>query len=314
MSRLQKTVIPWRRALLPMITIILLLALKSIATPMYATALGRFPAMMIEIMASRTLLFAWSPSGYYEDLFNAGHINRQQILFGNTTFVPDAYRLRRLRPNLANVTDWRATNTSTNRFGYIGPEWSIAKSPETRRVAVLGDSVPEGYGVNGDQGFVYLLSNRLNETAISQGSTQRFEFLNFSVSAYHLTQMLDVALQDVPQFHPDVYVVMLTELSVYRSWDTHLIYLEQSGVDLKYDFLRQVVSKQMPSNPIMTHLECEISALRMSIIGQTLMKMKSNAEQHQAQFLVVLLPAVEDADISRQAVCRNSRTVVRDEY
>ena len=49
---------------------------------MYATALGRFPAMMIEVMASRTLLLAWSPAGYYEDLFNAGHIDGSKSCSG----------------------------------------------------------------------------------------------------------------------------------------------------------------------------------------------------------------------------------------
>ena len=47
-------------------------------------------------------------------------------------------------------------------------------------------------------------------------------------------------------------------------------------------------------------LSAKLAPLRMSIIGQTLMKMKSNAEQHQAQFLRGLLPSVEDADISRR--------------
>ncbi len=287
--------------MLPTITIIALVALKSLAAPLYATLLGRFPAMMIEVMSSRTIIYFWSPAGYYEQLFNAGRFNRQQNLFGSTTFVPDAFRLRRLTPNLANVTDWNATNTPVNRFGYIGPQWSLAKQPDTHRVAVLGDSVPEGYGVNMNQGFIHLLEDRLNETSGSQGSAQRFEILNFSVPAYELTQMIDVAVRDVPQFHPDVYILVLTELSVSRGWDSHLIYLVQSGIDLRYDFLREFVNR---ANARETDDEPTLSAkfapFRMPIIRQAILTLKACAEQHGAQFLVVLSPTVEDADIAQR--------------
>jgi len=290
-----------RTALLPTTLIAALVMLKIVASPLYATQLGRFPAMMIEVMGSRSILFFWSPAGYYEQLFSASRMSKQQILFGSSTFVPDAFRLRRLRPNLANVTDWKATDTPVNRYGYIGPNWTQAKPPGTRRVAVLGDSVPEGYGVNMDQGFVHLLADRLNNATASQAPGQRFEFLNFSVSGYELTQMMDVAARDVPQFHPDVYVVVLTELSTYRGWDSHLIYLVQSGVDLRYEFLRQYVKL---ANAQKTDDEATMSAkfapYRMAIIRQALLTMQADAEQQGAKFLVVLLPTVEDADIAER--------------
>ena len=297
----RSNVISTRPALLSMTTIIVLVMLRVFSRDLYATNLGRFPAMMIEIMASRTLTFAWSPAGYYEELFDAGRMNRQQILFHSTTFVRGEYRIRRLRPNLADVTDWVATDTPINRFGYIGPQWSIAKPLNTRRVAVLGDSVTEGFGVNMDQGFVNLLANRLNATAASEGVTERFEFLNFAVSAYHLTQMMDVALRDTPQFHPDVYMVSLTELSVYRSWNTHLDYLVQAGVDPKYDFLRDTISraKAKQADDEAT-LDAKFAPFRMSIVRQAILRMKENAELHHAQFVVVLLPSVEDAEIARR--------------
>jgi hypothetical protein len=301
MNSLHKNAISLRPTLLPVITIIVLVGLKCLATPLYGTSLGRFPAMMIEAMASRTILFDWAPAGYYEELFGAGRNDRQQLLYGSTTFIPDAYRLRRLRPNMANVTDWIATDTPTNRFGYIGPEWSFAEQPDTRRIAILGDSVTAGFGVNMNQSFVSLLANRLDETAASQGSAQRFEFLNFAVPAYHLTQMMDVATHDVPQFHPDVYMVPLTALSVYRSWDSHLIYLVQSGVDVKYDFLREVIARaHARQSDDQATLTAKFAPYRMSVIRQALSIMKANAEQNHAQFFVVLIPAVDDGDLPSQ--------------
>jgi hypothetical protein len=284
---------------LPAAAIISLLALKILASQLYTTSIGRVPAMLEEVMRSRTLLYFWSPSGYYEDLFNANRTSREQILFGSTTFVRDAFRLRRLRPNLANVTDWKATETPVNQFGYIGPNWSMIKPLNTRRVAVLGDSVPEGYGVNMDQGFIYLLADRLNAMSASQGGSQRFEFLNFSVSGYELTQMMDVALRDSPQFHPDVYLVTLTELSVHRGWDSHLVYLIKSGIDLRYEFLKDVARRaNVQSTDSEAVLSAKLAPYRMEIISRSLLEMKRNADEEGAQFVVVLAPTLEDADIA----------------
>jgi lysophospholipase L1-like esterase len=285
------------KALFPAVTIILLLAMKIFSSHLYATPIGRFPAMMTEVMRSRTLLYFWAPSGYYEDLFNANRTSREQILFGSTTFVRDAYRLRRLRPSMANVTDWKATDTPVNEFGYIGPNWSTTKPSNMRRVAVLGDSVPEGYGVNMDQGFIYLLANRLNQIR----GVQRFEVLNFSVSGYELTQMMDVALRDTPQFHPDVYLVTLTELSVHRGWDSHLVYLIKSGIDLRYEFLNEVAQRaNLRSTDSEAVLSAKLAPYRMEIIRKSLLEMKRNADQQGAQFIVVLAPTLEDADIAKR--------------
>ena len=297
MITLQRGVSSRRAILIPTITIIALVALKSLATPMYTMALGRFPAMMIDVMSSRPPLFGWTPDGYFDQLFWPDPDNWRE--HWSATFAPDAFRVLRMRPNLASVTTRPATNSPTNRFGYEGPEWTLIKPPDTRRVAVLGDSITLGLGVDSDQNFVSLLADRLNTD--HSPHRQQFEFLNFAVPGYELTQTMDVALHDVPQFQPDVYVLMLTELSVYRPWDTHLIYLVQSGADVKYDFLRETASeanaKQSDDN---SKLSAKFAPYRMSIIRQTILKIKANAEQHHTQFLVVLVPAVEDADLSRR--------------
>lgn len=297
MKPLQKAVFSWRAAMLPTLTIMLLVTLKGFATPMYATPMGRFPAMMIEVMASRSLLFGWLPAGYYEALLGPGRPDWERM--AGSKYIPDAFRLRRLMPDLASVTIWPATKSPTNRFGYVGPDWTFNKPPRTRRIAILGDSIAQGLGVDSDRSFVTLLTNQLNKTGSPDRS--RFEFLNFAVPGYQLTQMMDVALQDVPQFQPDVYVLMLTELSVHRSWDEHLTYLVESGADLKYDFLRATVreadTRQTDDDAT---LNAKFAPYRMPIIRQTISTMKANAERHNAQFIVVLVPAVEDADIARR--------------
>lgn len=301
MKAIPQNTISWRLAVFVTSTIIMLAAFKRLAVPLYATAPGRFPAKIIEIMGSRSILFDWSPAGYYEDLFAGNRPDKRQIWFRTSTFIPDDFRIRRLRPNLRNVTDWQAEDTPVNRFGYIGPDWSISKPANIRRVAVLGDSVPEGFGVNMNQGFIHLLENRLNQAMTSRQSSERFEFLNFSVSGYHLTQMMDVALNDTQQFQPDAYMAVLTELSVYRGWDTHWVYLAQSGVDPKYEFLREAQSRaNAQKSDDEAVLSAKFAPFRTSIISQTIAGMQKYAEAHGAQFVVVLLPAVEDVDIAKR--------------
>jgi lysophospholipase L1-like esterase len=295
MSRPWTSILSWRLALLPTLSIVVLVTLKGLAAPVYTTALGRLPAMMIEIMASRPLYFGWMPTGYYEQVFWPDQDNWQE--HWGTEFVPDAFRVLRMKPNLASVTPEPVTNSPTNRFGYAGPQWTLIKRPDTRRVAILGDSIAQGYGLNSSQNFVNLLADRLN--ADNSPHRQQLEFLNFAVPGYELTQTMDVALQDAPQFQPDVYVLMLTELSVYRPWDAHLIYLVQSGVDPKYDFLRETVREASAKrSDDESMLSAKFAPYRMSIIRQTILNMKVNAEQHHAQFIVVLTPTVEDADLS----------------
>jgi lysophospholipase L1-like esterase len=296
MKPLQKGLSSWRPALLPTLTMIVLIALKGLAAPMYTAAKGRFPAMMIGIMASRPLRFGGTPGGFIDQFFWPDPDNWRE--HWGTKFVPDAFRVLRMKPNLASVTPVPVTNSPTNRFGYAGPEWALTKGQDIRRVAVLGDSIAQGYGLNSSQNFVNLLADRLNTDSSSH--RQQLEFLNFAVPGYELTQTMDVALEDVPQFQPDVYVLMLTELSVYWPWDAHLIYLVHSGVDPKYDFLRETAREASAKrSDDESTLSVKFAPYRMSIVRQTILRMKTNAEQHNAKFIVILVPAVEDADLSK---------------
>ena len=287
-----------RTALLTAATIIALLVLKVSAASLYATAWGRYPGAIIEVMSSRSLLFFWSPAGYYEQLLG-GDRAKQKEIYESNNIVPDAYRIRRLRANLSNLTDWNVTGTPVNRFGYIGTDWSLAKPANTRRIAILGDSVTEGVAVRMDQRYVNLLQDRLNATEESQGSVQRFEFLDLSVWGYQLTQMMDVADRDVPQFHPDVYIVALTELSVYRGWDMHVGYLIKSRIDPQYEFLRQIAQSADASPTDRNEvLSAKLAPYRMEVIRESLLHIKADAEREGAQFIVILLPPVEDGDIA----------------
>ncbi|MGB6199992.1 MAG: hypothetical protein WBF35_10620, partial [Candidatus Acidiferrales bacterium] len=61
----------WRDALLTAVALAALMALQRGATTIYELPYGRFPAMMIQVAASRAITFNPGVLGYYERVFNA---------------------------------------------------------------------------------------------------------------------------------------------------------------------------------------------------------------------------------------------------
>jgi lysophospholipase L1-like esterase len=178
----------------------------------------------------------------------------------------------------------------------LGPERSLRKPAHTRRVAVLGDSLAQGWGIDQNRSFVPLLESRLN-AAQAGGASQRIEVLNFAVTGYDLTQMLDVAEEDVPRFEPDVYVLALTELAVFRNWDEHFAWMIHLGIDPKYDFLREIVrqSGASRSDAPLTLLG-KLAPFRIPAIQGILERIGARAARDHARFLVFLVPSLEDGD------------------
>lgn len=291
----------WRDALLTGITLAALAVLQSSATTIYAMPHGRFLAMMIELTGSRAMAFNAATTGYYERIFNekSREVDQRQAKWLRDSRIYDPYRLYRQKPNLKNLGEWGAY-LPTNSLGYVGREWSVEKPPHTRRVALLGDSITEGVGVSPSQTYGALLENRLNATRLDDASL-RFEVLNFSVEGYHLTQILDVAEEDVPRFEPDVYMLALTEISVFRSWDTHLVDMIALGIDPKFQFLRDALHRAGVSRKDdNSTLYAKLAPFRIELVRKMLLELKSNAERHHAQFIVLLVPGVEDADITKK--------------
>jgi lysophospholipase L1-like esterase len=248
-------------------------ALPWAARGMYAVPAGRFSAKMIAVMRSRALLNNPGATGYYERLFETAAMARPKR-------IPDSFRVY--------------------RDPFAGPEYSSPKPSGTRRAALLGDSVVRGVGVAPDRNFGVLLENRLNATAHGEIS-RRFEVMNFGVVGYQLTQIMDVALEDAHRLQPDVYLLGLTELAIFRNWDEHLVKMIQLGLDPKYDFLRDVIRRAgaRKEDDTLT-LFGKLAPYRIPVLRQTLLEMKSRAAGDHALFLVLLIPCLEDGDLSRR--------------
>jgi lysophospholipase L1-like esterase len=212
-----------------------------------------------------------------------------------------SFRIRRYRPNLHDLRHRsEPQGLTTNSFGLVGPEISLQKPPLTRRVALLGDSLSQGWGTDQNRSYVRVLENRMNASPAGAGS-QRFEFLNFSVGGYCLTQMLDVAEEDVSRFEPDVYLLALTEQGAFRNWAEHLTWMIRLGIDPKYDFLRETVRQSGASatdSPLV--ILGDLAPYRIPVIRGIFERIQARAARDHAAFIVLLVPSLEDGDMNQK--------------
>lgn len=279
----------WVRVSATCAGLLALVALAEAAPRLYRTAAGRYPATLLSVMKSREILDNPGVTGYYERLLaNTGSMDRIYQF-------DHSFRVFRFRPNLT----WQHDLVTTNSFGMVGPECSLTKAPGTRRIALLGGSLSSGHMIHSDETFGALFERRLN----GEGLGQRFELLNFACVAYTMTQVMDVAIEDVPRFHPDVYLVDVNELGVYRQWDRHLVQLIQRGIDPKYDFLRDTLQQagvKATDDPLILH--GKLAPYRLPVLKETFVRLKAAVARQNAQLVVILVPAVEAGNLSQKRV------------
>jgi len=292
-------------ALLTCVTLAGLAALVWAAPSLGASPQGRFPATLIGLMRSRIVTYNPGVNGYYEQLLNGDNalapMNDKtfHILAGlvHDRLYERNFRVYRFRPNLRNFVDRsQPQGLTTNSFGLLGPECTLAPPANVRRIALFGDSMTQGWGTDQRLSWSRVLENRVNS---GTNSKQRFEFLNFAVTGYELTQTFDTALQDAPRFHPDVYLLALTELAVGPTWDEHLVWVVQWGIDPKYDFIRDAFRKSGVSStdePLV--ILGKLAPYRRTILQNMLAEMKSQAARKNVPLVVALVPSLEDGRMS----------------
>lgn len=186
----------------------------------------------------------------------------------------------------------------TNAHGLADRPYDVQKPAGTRRIALFGDSVSRGMGAPFGTAYEALLEEYLNHT---HGMPRRFEVLNFSVSAYRISQMFDVAVEKAPRFSPDVYVFALSELIGARRWGEHLATLVARDIDLKYDIYRSAVAEAgLTSADAPSTALAKLARVRLSVLRDTLSAMRAHAARHGAHFVVLLVPNARPFDEVRE--------------
>ena len=189
----------------------------------------------------------------------------------------------------------------TNSAGLGDREYSLVKPERTRRIALIGDSITRGLGAPPGGNYESMLEDKLN-AAHTTDAIATYEVLNFAVSGYHITQQLESAKVKAAPYAPDVYVIALSDLSVYRRWHGHISTLMYSGIDLKYDFLKKMVAEARltPDDPIGV-FDARLARYRLPTMRWVLRELKDFATSHDAEMAVLLVPSIESPQQLKEA-------------
>jgi hypothetical protein len=118
----------------------------------------------------------------------------------------DAYRGWGLKPGAAGwQRDEGAGFVRVNRAGFRGPEWTVAKPPDTLRVAVVGDSFTEAPQVAYDQTFCTVAEHALGGCKGLGG--KRVQVMDFGTDAYGTAQELITLRRHAWRYSPDLVVL-----------------------------------------------------------------------------------------------------------
>lgn len=116
----------------------------------------------------------------------------------------------RMSSNPKLIYELKAGSGGINSDGFFDKERSIPKPPETFRIAVLGDSVAFGAGVEQKNNFPSVLESLLNKLKPYVNTKTKFEVLNFSVYGYNTNNEIEVLKTKVGKYAPDMIILAYT--------------------------------------------------------------------------------------------------------
>lgn len=254
-------------------------------------------------------------AGYYEDLFRQSSraISTAQAVTGRWTTDWTHCESKRLEADHHRVGGFlhyelkrnldvpgRYGPVRTNRHGLADREYALAPPEGTRRLALLGDSMARGVGSSPGKNYESLLEDALNR-APPQGGAGAYEILNFGVEGYRITQIVDVFLEKAARFAPHAYLVVFSDLTVFRKWGDHLGQLVHDGVDLKYPYLRELARRAglRPDDDPAT-LDARLASFRTEVLVWALETMRDAARARGAQLLILLVPTADEPEALRE--------------
>lgn len=143
--------------------------------------------------------FSWGqPPIDYLTCFKGGPTSAGPVFEPVTT----DWRNRRYKKNV-DTTCFGGVPFRTNQYGYRGPDWAKTPAPGTVRVAVMGASHVNGFGVRVEETFPSVLAETLNASS----KEARYELLNFSVMSYSPLDQLAL-IDDVLALSPQVILLV----------------------------------------------------------------------------------------------------------
>jgi|GEM_PF-2998450 len=106
-----------------------------------------------------------------------------------------------IRPNIVREEYYMDTRILTNSLGMRDREYTVAKPDGVFRIAVLGDSITFGFGVNQEEVYTEVLEDRL----LSEG--RKIEVMNFAVPGYSTLKEVEQYRYKVAEYDPDLVII-----------------------------------------------------------------------------------------------------------
>ena len=109
----------------------------------------------------------------------------------------------------SETVDYKARDfqfiVSTNRLGFRGPEFPLRRSPEIKRILVLGNSFTYGWGVDFEQTWPRLLEKELGIRG------KKVETANLATPGTTTRQMTYIASRSIPILKPDLVIISVLQ-------------------------------------------------------------------------------------------------------
>jgi lysophospholipase L1-like esterase len=174
-------------------------------------------ANLLLLLASTTLSLILLEQAYRFHLFGWDSFSIEKMNSINTmglagVLQPSPYPevLFELKPNLD--TYFKLAPFTTSSQGLRDREYAVPKPAGVFRVAVLGDSFTMPAGLAIEEAFHSILEKRLNEGR--DGNV--YEFVNFAVGGYYLTQYVGVMRHKVLPYDPDLVLIGFCAANDYK--------------------------------------------------------------------------------------------------
>lgn len=173
------------------------------STP-HIVAQARSPKRPVKIIHRLLRNLLWLPLclilviSVVEIVFYVAHIGEEEFLK-----VEPTVGFLHLENKLVTFRSEGFSQDRINSRGFRDIEYPAQKAPDTVRIAILGDSTTEAFQVPLNDTFVKLLEQRLNASG-----KQKFQVLNFGMSAFGTAQEYVLYCTQVFAYRPAVTIVM----------------------------------------------------------------------------------------------------------
>lgn len=231
----------------------LIVVLYVIGNPVVYSQLGLIPpASIVDLRVSRLgpRDAALLRGGYYEDLVGINRFNSElwEIYMNrpaNWKFIAhtEAARLTgdfywvELVPSSRIL--YYGQPYSINRWGMRDKDYELTPPSNIYRIALVGASHANGWGVSDNETFESLLEERLNHKN-EKGGYIGYEILNFAVGGYTPLQHLKLLKEKVLPFKPDAVFCVAHPTDVEYSL-LALINRCLEGIEIPFDYLREII-------------------------------------------------------------------------